>query len=119
VIAMPTSSSNLPRHRQDASAWQGEYVMRTLARESGGRSFFPKRVEELPAIYAAIAQELANQYELGYLPSRSATQGGFRRVTVRVENAMTRTRSGYYAGQDFAAATLPDVSAILRLGRPH
>jgi Ca-activated chloride channel family protein len=119
VIAMPTSSSNLPRHRQDASAWQGEHVMRTLARESGGRSFFPKRVEELPAIYADIAQELANQYELGYLPSRSGTQGGFRRVTVHVENAMTRTRSGYYAGQEFAAATLPDVSAPLSLGRPH
>jgi Ca-activated chloride channel homolog len=119
VIAMPTSSSNLPRNRQDASAWQGEYVMRTLARESGGRSFFPKRVEELPGIYADIAQELANQYELGYLPSRSGTLGGFRRVTVHVKNAMTRTRSGYYAGRDFAAATLPDVSAPLSPGRPH
>ena len=120
VIAMPTWSFNLTRSRQDASAWQGEYAMRALAHDTGGRSFFPKRVEELPAIYADIAHELANQYELAYLPSRLVgREGGFRRVTVHVENAVTRTRTGYYAGQDFAALTRPDVSAALRLGRPQ
>ena len=119
VIGMPTASSKLSRNRQDASAWQGEYAMRALARDTGGRSFFPKRVEELPAIYADIAHELANQYDLAYLPSRSGTEGEFRRVTVHVENAITRTRTGYYAGQEFAAATFPDVSATVRLGRPH
>jgi VWFA-related protein len=119
VIGMPTASSGLPRKLQDASAWHGEYAMRALARDTGGRSFFPKRVEDLPAIYADIAQELANQYELGYLPSRSGTQGGFRRVTVHVENATTRTRSGYYTGRDFAAANFPDVSATVSLGRPR
>ena len=93
--------------------------MRALARDTGGRSFFPKRVAELPAIYADIAHELANQYELGYLPSRSGTQEGFKRVTVHVENAVTRTRSGYYAGRDFGAAPRTDPSATVGLVRPH
>jgi Ca-activated chloride channel family protein len=119
VIAMPTSSSNLPRNRQDASALQAEYAMRALARDTGGRFFVPRHVDELPAIYADIAHELANQYELGYLPSRSGTVGGFKRVTVHVQNAVTRTRSGYYAGQGFAAATPLDRSATVGLARPH
>ena len=35
--------------------------MRALASDTGARSFFPKKVEELPAIYREIAHELANQ----------------------------------------------------------
>ena len=119
VIAMPTSSSGLRRNRQEGSALQAEYAMRALARDTGARSFFPKRVEELPAIYREIAHELANQYELGYLPSGSGTRGSFKRVTVHVENAIARTRSGYYADQGSIAPTLPDLSATVGLVRPH
>ena len=119
VIAMPTGSPHLPRNRQDGSALQAEYAMRALARDTGARSFFPQRVEELPAIYREIAHELANQYELGYLPSRSVTRGSFQRVTVHVENAIARTRSGYYADQGSIASTLPDLSATVGLVRPH
>ena len=119
VIAMPTPSSQLPRKRQDGSALQAEYAMRALASDTGARSFFPKRVEELPAIYREIAHELANQYELGYLPSRSGTRGSFKRVTVHVENAIARTRSGYYADQGSIASTPPDLSARVGLVKPH
>ena len=55
VIAMPTRSSNLPRNRQDGSALQAEYAMRALARDTGARSFFPQRVEELPDVEPEIA----------------------------------------------------------------
>jgi hypothetical protein len=46
------------------------------------------------------AQELASQYELGYMPLRPGGDGAFRRVAIRVPaptNALARTRSGYYA----------------------
>ncbi len=104
VIAMPTPSSNLRRNWQDGSALQAEYAMRALARDTGARSFFPKRVDELPAIYREIAYELANQYQLGYLPSGSGTRGSFKRVTVQVENAIARTRSGVLCGSGFHRA---------------
>jgi len=119
VIAMPTPESNLPRNRQDGSALQAEYAMRALASDTGARSFFPKKVEELPAIYREIARELANQYELGYLPSRSGPRGSFKRVSVHVENAIARTRSGYYADQGSIASTPADPSAMVGLVRPH
>jgi Ca-activated chloride channel family protein len=105
VIAMPGPESNLPRNRQDGSALQAQYALRALASDTGARSFFPKMVEELPAIYREIAHELANQYELGYLPSRAGTRGSFKRVTVHVENAIARTRSGYYADPGSIALT--------------
>jgi hypothetical protein len=70
-----------------------------VARESGARSFFPKAALEVTNICKAIAQELANQYELGYVPARPGGDGVFRRVAVRVPlgaNTLARTRSGYY-----------------------
>jgi VWFA-related protein len=71
--------------------------LRTLAVETGGRSFGPTRMEELSGAYGEIAEELSRQYWLAYVPT--ATQTGFRRVSVRIENQPTlraRTRSGYF-----------------------
>ena len=51
---------------------------------------------------SAIADELACQYALGYVPVRPGGDGAFRRVLVRVPpstNALARTRSGYYAAR--------------------
>jgi Ca-activated chloride channel family protein len=100
VIALRGQAAQVPRAEQDEAVLQAEYVMRTVARESGGRAFFPRTPWELPAIYDAIARELASQYELGYVPARPGATGAFRRVVVRMAPAtaaLARTRSGYYA----------------------
>ena len=44
--------------------------------------FRPTTTRELPAIYEAIARELASRSDIAYLPSRLG--GGFRRIAVRV-----------------------------------
>lgn len=98
VIALQNDAVPVRRADQDETVLHAEYEMRTVAREAGGRSFFPRTVAELPAIYDAIAQELASQYELGYLPLRPAGDGAFRHIAVRLAaNGLARTRSGYYA----------------------
>jgi Ca-activated chloride channel homolog len=102
VIALRGDVAQMPRNELDASVLEAEYSMGAVARESGGRVFFPKTARELPAIYTAIARELASQYELGYMPSRAGGDGAFRRVMVRVPpstNGVARTRSGYYASR--------------------
>jgi Ca-activated chloride channel family protein len=102
VVALRGDVVLVPRAERDGSILQAEYTMGAVARESGGRTFFPKSARELPAIYTAIAQELASQYELGYMPARPGGDGAFRRVAVRVPpqtNALARTRSGYYASR--------------------
>jgi Ca-activated chloride channel family protein len=78
---------------------EAEYVLRTLAQETGGRAFFPMGVSELPAIYTQIAQELANQYTLGYSSKNIRRDGRWRAIVVRVArpDAIARTKAGYYA----------------------
>ncbi len=78
---------------------EAEFVLKQLAHETGGRSFFPTSVEELPTIYTLIASELSSQYTVGYTSKNPRRDGGWRRVVVRTTrpNVITRTKQGYYA----------------------
>ena len=75
---------------------EADFVLRQLARETGGRSFFPERIEDLPAIYEQISDELSSQYTLGYTSSNPLRNGQWRRIIVRVDrDAVTaRTKAG-------------------------
>jgi VWFA-related protein len=79
---------------------QSEFAMKSLAQETGARSFFPGDIAELAGVYDTIAQELASQYALGYISKNPKRDGAYRRVIVRVADhagAQTRTRAGYQA----------------------
>jgi VWFA-related protein len=78
---------------------EAEFVMRTLAQETGGRSFFPAKIEDLTGVYAQIADELASQYTIGYTSGNQRRDGAWRRVVVQVSrpNITPRTKKGYYA----------------------
>lgn len=77
----------------------GEFALRRLAQETGGRLFTPKRPEDLSSVYGQIADELSNQYVIGYLSRNERRDGGWRSTTVRVKRpqVQARTRPGYYA----------------------
>ncbi len=76
----------------------GEYALRQLAQETGGRLFTAKSGVELPDVYTQISNELTNQYVLGYL-SRGQPNGAWRRLWIRMRqpNLQARTRTGYFA----------------------
>jgi Ca-activated chloride channel family protein len=78
---------------------EAEFVMRTLAQETGGRAFFPARIDDLAGVYAQIADELASQYTLGYSSGNQRRDGAWRRLVVQVARASItpRTKKGYYA----------------------
>jgi VWFA-related protein len=78
---------------------EAEFVMRQLAQETGGRAFFPARIEDLSGVYGQIADELASQYTLGYTSRNARRDGAWRRVVVQVArpNLTARTKRGYYA----------------------
>lgn len=77
---------------------EAEYVLRSLAQETGGRSFFPATVHELPRIYDSISQELSTLYSVAYASKNPSRNGKWRRIVVRVSRPgmVTRTRQGYY-----------------------
>ncbi len=78
---------------------EADFVLRQLAYETGGRSFFPGDVNDLPAIYQQISDELSSQYSVGYVSANPLRNGQWRRTVVRVnrERATARTKQGYYA----------------------
>jgi VWFA-related protein len=78
---------------------EAEFVMRTLAQETGGRAFFPARIEDLAGVYAQIAEELASQYTLGYTSKNQRRDGAWRSLVVRVSrpSIAPRTKKGYFA----------------------
>lgn len=78
---------------------EAEFVLRTVSQETGGRAFFIEDVSELPGVYQQIADELENQYTIGYTSTNTVRDRGWRRIDVRVARPGTvaRTRTGYYA----------------------
>ena len=78
---------------------EAEFVMRTLAQETGGRAFFPAKIDDLNGVYTQIADELASQYTLGYTSANPRRDGAWRRIVVQLlrPNVTPRTKKGYYA----------------------
>lgn len=76
----------------------GKRIMQQLAGETGGRFFEAKKKENFDAIYKEIADELRQQYLLGYTPDAGSTGEGFHRIalTVKKPDLFIQTRAGYY-----------------------
>jgi VWFA-related protein len=79
---------------------EADVVLRRLSHETGGRSHFPRRIQDLERVYVEVADELSNQYVIGYASSNPRRDGTWRRIEVSVTrpNVAARTRRGYYAG---------------------
>ena len=81
---------------------EADYILRTLAQETGGRPYFVDDVSQLPAIYSQIADELANQYSVGYVSKNPKRDGAWRKINVRVTrpNTSARAKAGYFGPKD-------------------
>ena len=81
---------------------EADYILKTLAQDTGGRPFFVADVSQLPAIYGQIADELGNQYSVGYISKNTKHDGAWRKINVRITrpNVVARTKSGYFAPRD-------------------
>jgi len=90
-------------HSREATAARGfreaEFILRQLAQETGGRSFFPLKVEDLKGVYQQISNELSSQYTVGYASRNGRRDGAWRRVIVQVArpSLTARSKRGYYA----------------------
>ncbi len=77
---------------------EADFVLRQLAQETGGRAFFPARIEDMAGVYTQIADELASQYILGYVSTNTNRDGGWRRLALRADRdgATARSKRGYF-----------------------
>jgi Ca-activated chloride channel family protein len=76
-------------------------ALQLLSDETGGLAFFPRSLSDVDSIAGIVAQDIRNQYTIGYHSSRPASLGGYRTVHVDARaphhgKLYVRTRSGYY-----------------------
>ena len=81
-------------------------LLRRLSRSTGGESFTPKRVDDVPGAFAAIARDIRSAYTLAYVPTplgdERAAERHRRTVKVYVRSRdgrplEVRARDGYFA----------------------
>jgi VWFA-related protein len=86
-------------------------ALELLSNETGGLAYFPKSLAQVDEIADEVAQDIRNQYTIGYHPIKPATQAGaYRTVRVVVKakgmgKLIARTRPGYYPGPEKTSAS--------------
>ncbi len=112
ISMKPISEALKVRDNRKRFYSQADFTMKAFAQETGARSFFPLELRELNGVYANIAEELSNQYALGYISKNTRQDGAYRRILVQVAlpGTRVRTRPGYLAPGRRTAALSSDVA---------
>jgi VWFA-related protein len=78
---------------------KGERALRQIARDTGGRVFFPSREQDLPAVHELVAEDVQQRYLITYSPVNQTADGAWRRIALATSDAshQIRTRAGYFA----------------------
>jgi VWFA-related protein len=81
------------------SAPKNDKVLKRLAEATGGRAFFPAKIDEMAVNFQNISLELRNQYSLAYRSANRQRDGSFRSIKINTtrKDAKTFHRKGYYA----------------------
>ncbi|HQZ39770.1 MAG TPA: VWA domain-containing protein [Vicinamibacterales bacterium] len=98
-------------------ASKARHELEDCAEMTGGRAFFPERLDAINATALDIAHQLRSQYTIAYTPQNQAFDGGYRRIQVAArgtERLVVRTRAGYFARPGDAAALPRGASTHLR-----
>jgi VWFA-related protein len=77
----------------------GDKVLQQYTDASGGRTFFPYKVDDLAQSFVDIGTELRSQYFIAYSPSNPLSNGNYRKIQIEAERKglIVRARQGYYA----------------------
>src|ERR1700693_2520016 len=77
----------------------GDKVLEEFADQSGGRVFYPYKVEDLAQSFVDIGAELRSQYFIAYSPKNPTADGKYRKIEVQAgrKGLAVRTRKGYYS----------------------
>jgi Ca-activated chloride channel homolog len=92
VYAISTNTSNTKS--------RGDRVLEHLAEETGGRVFFPNKLDDVIRAFNTIQDELRSQYAMSYKPADLIADGHYRRIELRSpgdKNVILRARKGYFA----------------------
>ncbi len=78
---------------------RGDDTLQKIADATGGRAFYPTKIEDMPESFGKIQQELRSQYALSYKPADFQANGAFRTIYLFCldRKYQVRSRTGYFA----------------------
>ncbi len=82
---------------------RGDKVLERLAEATGGRAFFPFKLQDVATAFSEIQDELRSQYAVSYKPADFKADGRYRSIDIVAENHKSlkvRSRRGYYAPKE-------------------
>ena len=78
----------------------GDKVLKYFTSQTGGKTYFPFKLEDLTQSFQTIAEEFRHQYNITYRPEPLVNDGLFHKVQIRVKGHKelnVYARQGYYA----------------------
>lgn len=104
-VAIYAISTNSAAYFGSKEQDRGDKTLKRFSEETGGRPFFPEKIQDLAISFQEIVDELRSQYRLAYVPTNTRADGTFRKIRIDVanKNYKVKARTGYYAPR--AAAT--------------
>lgn len=75
-------------------------ILKLIANETGGNFFWIDDPDDLKEAILSVEADLRSEYVLGYTPPRTACDGSFRRIDLKLskDRYRFRTRKGYVSG---------------------
>ncbi|MBI2149946.1 MAG: VWA domain-containing protein [Acidobacteria bacterium] len=97
-VTLYTISTNSAAYFGSKEQDRGDKTLKKFAEETGGKPFFPLKIQDLANSFTDIHQELRSQYSIGYRPTNARADGTYRKIRVDVTNKdfKARHRPGYY-----------------------
>lgn len=91
IYAISTNTSGLKL--------RGDKILEHFAEETGGRAFFPFKIQDVADAFSQIQDELRSQYSVSYKPDEMTPNGKFHTIAILADNKKykVRARKGYYA----------------------
>jgi VWFA-related protein len=93
--------SNIPAGSTRGEYETGKRYLEELARNSGGRMFEAAASYNLDSAFAGVAEELRQQYQIGYYPKEIGQKGDRKSIRIRVmrPNLIVRAKNSYIVGE--------------------
>jgi Ca-activated chloride channel homolog len=91
IYAISTNTSGLKL--------RGDKILEHFADETGGKAFFPFKIQDVADAFSQIQDELRSQYAVSYKPADFTADGKYRKIDIMADNKKykVRARKGYYA----------------------
>jgi len=87
---------------------RGDKILEAIADATGGRAFFPFKIEEVADAFSQIQEELRSQYAISFKPADFVADGKYRTIDIETLNKKykVRGRKGYFAPRAETASVI-------------